>query len=323
MITNNYPFTQNRDANDVHFQAYLLEGIHRWITSRSSAAIDTAPTNLRSFDINLQDRIHYLTSNVLGIPVNLNYRPPAMYTGELIGVECLNSETGISVSFTIDVDKDIDEGVDDADIIDPSPVEDESVDPEMNLACFAFTEPQADDDSEQSIDKEDENEEQISVDFRAIPGWDKVDRLAAVLVKSEGLSMNDEEAGEIVKLYENLPEYDKKRLTYSRAFQPTRGRFGRSKNASSHIGQEAMTRCFISAEAPSLSPSKSRVVEAICIRLTSSITSAKKNSVYVSRNAQILNRYNEIRSRVMQNPLVMSKTGLALYKINEKTLSLW
>lgn len=309
----------------MHYQAYLLEGIHRWNTSRASAAIDSALPQLRSFDFHLQDRIHHLSSSVLGIPANPNYRAPAIYTGELIGIEYLYAETGMADTFTVDVDRDIDEGIEDVELSDlsQSSADNEPVDPEMDLACLAFTHPQGDDDSDPNTSYEEDIDDQTSLDYKSLPGWDKVDRLAATLVKSESLSVTEKEAEEIVKLYDNLAEYDKKPLTYSRSFQPARGRFGRKKNASGHVGQEAMKRCFISAGAPSLPPSKSRVVEAICIRLTNSITSAKKDPVYISRNAQILHRYNEIRSRVMQNPLITSKTGLALYQINEKTLSLW
>ena len=57
----------------------------------------------------------------------------------------------------------------------------------MDLACRAFTDLQGDDDSEPNISHEEDIEEQTSLDEKSIPGWNKVDRLAAVLVKSESI----------------------------------------------------------------------------------------------------------------------------------------
>ncbi|KAI9562491.1 hypothetical protein GHT06_009928 [Daphnia sinensis] len=83
-----------------------------------------------------------------------------------------------------------------------------------------------------------------------------------------------------------------------------------------------MKRWFITAGAPSHSPRKSRVVEVICTRLSILITSPQK-APYILRYAKIVQRYNEIRNRVMGCPQIIERTGVSLYQINETTLSLW
>jgi hypothetical protein len=197
----------------------------------------------------------------------------------------------------------------------------QSLDPELEFACDSFTEPAALSEADSESDHEEEDVQQAT-DFREIEGWDKVDQLASALLEPEGLCLTKTQSENIVKLYKSLSEYDKKPIIYSRVIKPARGRFGRSKNQSGHLGQEAMKRSFVSAGVPSLSPSKSRVVEAICIRLFNSITTCKRDP-YVSRKAQIIKKYNEMRSQIGQSIIVMEETGLALYQINETTLGLW
>ena len=50
-------FIPGTSASDVHYQAYLLEGIVRWNSSRATAAVDSVPGSLRTFDSKLQQRV--------------------------------------------------------------------------------------------------------------------------------------------------------------------------------------------------------------------------------------------------------------------------
>jgi hypothetical protein len=311
-------------ANDIHFQVFLLDGIDRWNTERASAALDASVSKLRSFDAKLQDKVNSLTVSVLGAPMNANYKPPAAYTGELFGVEYLYTETGNVALITGNIEDEIEEG-----IID-EPTDDErnsssqpilDLDPETSFACEAFHLPAEIEDRDSSSSDPDDDQTK-STDFKAIEGWDKVDQLAAVLIDAKGLSLTNAEAEHIIRLYEDLSDYDKRPLVYSRSLKSPKGRFARSKNQSGHVGQEAMKRCFVSAGSPSLPPSKSRVVEAICIRLFNVITGPKREP-YVSRFTQVIQRYNEIRSRIAQSHLIGEKTGLVLYQINETTVTSW
>ena len=103
------------------------------------------------------------------------------------------------------------------------------------MACHAamelniVTEPE-----ETSIEKDQE-----ALVHRPIDGWNKLDKLAAYLTDSEGLSITNVEAETVIRLYEEMLQFDKSSLTYSRLIQPARGRFVRSKNEGGHVGLEA------------------------------------------------------------------------------------
>ena len=82
-----------------------------------------------------------------------------------------------------------------------------------------------------------------AVDYRGIPGWEKVDRLARALLNLKGLCVTNTQAEELKSLYSNLLSYDKKPITFQpRQIKRTRGRFARSKNRVGHVGIDAMKR---------------------------------------------------------------------------------
>ena len=78
-----------------------------------------------------------------------------------------------------------------------------------------------------------------ALDSLGIPGWDKVDQLPRALVDLQGLSVSNDQARNIQRLYHQLPEYDKKPLSYAprQSSAPARGRFGRSKECHTTVDQ--------------------------------------------------------------------------------------
>ena len=184
-------------------------------------------------------------------------------------------------------------------------------------------------------------------------GWNKVDKLAKLILATEGLSITNREASAITECYDNLEEYDKRPLKYHQVIRKPRGRFGRSKSSrSGHVGLTAMKRylpflctiiwvlsttflrCFLSAGFPASSPSKSRVVEAICLRLCDSISgpsratrsagpSGSSRREFRSRWNRILTEYNTVRARVMGSSAVTESTSISLYPLNKHTLIKW
>ena len=88
-----------------------------------------------------------------------------------------------------------------------------------------------------------QDEEEVTLDSRGFPGWDKVDKLAEALINMEGLFVTNAHAEVVKQLYENLLDYDKAPLKYSPMYQThsTRGRFAR-KYRSGHVGVESMKR---------------------------------------------------------------------------------
>jgi hypothetical protein len=66
-------------ANDVHFQAYLLEGVVRWNDDRMSAAVAGSKGDSRSYNDSLKMAVAKLHEKVYG--QHQDFRPPSKYTG--------------------------------------------------------------------------------------------------------------------------------------------------------------------------------------------------------------------------------------------------
>ena len=68
--------------------------------------------------------------------------------------------------------------------------------------------------------------------------------LAKALLDLSGLAVTNEEAANIVHLFKDLAEYDKRPITFrARVVSPLRGRFGRTKSSrSGHVGADAVKR---------------------------------------------------------------------------------
>lgn len=89
-------FIPGTSASAVNYQAYLLDGITRWNTSRAAAAINSPSETLRTFDARLKQKINDLSESVHGKKIFPNHQPSPEYSGELFGVEYLYSQSGIS-----------------------------------------------------------------------------------------------------------------------------------------------------------------------------------------------------------------------------------
>ena len=197
---------------------------------------------------------------------------------------------------------------------DENPVDDDG--PADNVTA-------ADDDP---VDDDDDETANDCTDTRGIPGWNKVDLLARALIDQSECSITNKEATRILKLYENLDEFDRRPMAFEPvAMKPASGRYQRSK--SGHVGVDAVKRCLTSAGSPSLPPSKSRLVEAIftilCNKNLGSTTIRSPNKrQYQSRWKTILIAYQGIRSSV-NNCQLLQKTTITLFNVNETSLMLW
>lgn len=143
-------------ANAVNFQAYLLDGITRWNASRSAEALSSSNSELRTFDMRLQEKVNKLHDSLFGEPIFPNYQPPAKYTGELIGVEYLFHETGVKFELGEDLDQQIDEG-----FIDHQDDDREMMDESISSPALAKYEVPIAEPVEESGDDDDEDEVKI------------------------------------------------------------------------------------------------------------------------------------------------------------------
>ncbi|XP_053276425.1 uncharacterized protein LOC128438075 [Pleuronectes platessa] len=84
-------FIPGTSANSLNFQLYLLEGLNRWNQDRQAASLAGKPPGHSG------ELVHGVNTNsvkVLGWKVVPSFQPPAVYTGELIGIDYLYRQTG-------------------------------------------------------------------------------------------------------------------------------------------------------------------------------------------------------------------------------------
>ena len=109
-------FVPGSAAGAVNLQAFLLDGMTRWNTSRAAEAIQSAKAEegLRSFDVCLIDKVNGLSQTLHGKSVVPKYIAPSVYTGELFGVEYLYDQPRLRLNSSEDnLDREIDKGFED------------------------------------------------------------------------------------------------------------------------------------------------------------------------------------------------------------------
>ena len=128
-------FIPGTAANDAHFQAYLLDGIARWNENRAVSSVAGAQRGLYhgSYCSALEHEVNRCSQLVYGQDLCPEHRRPGQYTGELIGLEYLYSQTGkVWETLTLDPDTpddltdELDEGFEDM-----ADKEDEDEDPTL------------------------------------------------------------------------------------------------------------------------------------------------------------------------------------------------
>lgn len=69
-------------ASDVHFQAYLLDGVFRWNQDRAESAVAGEVTEHHTYSGALQHAINTLGEAVMGKKICPTYKVPLKYTGK-------------------------------------------------------------------------------------------------------------------------------------------------------------------------------------------------------------------------------------------------
>lgn len=85
-----------QNASDLHFQAYLLEGLSRWNADCAASAVDPESrvrNQPETYSGLLSTTVNSLSQQVLGQNL-VAEQQVGIYTGEQIGVEYLYSQTG-------------------------------------------------------------------------------------------------------------------------------------------------------------------------------------------------------------------------------------
>ncbi|XP_072219001.1 uncharacterized protein [Leuresthes tenuis] len=90
-------FIPGTSANSLNFQLYLLEGLNRWNQDREAASLAVKPAPLLSYSGDLVHCVNTLSVKVFGRHLVPSFQPPAVYTGELLGIDYLYSQTGKAI----------------------------------------------------------------------------------------------------------------------------------------------------------------------------------------------------------------------------------
>lgn len=89
-------FIPGTSANLLDFQIYLLDGLNRWNQNCAAAALSSKQSAVHSYSGDLVHSVDINSVKVFNRKMLPNFQPPAMYTGELIGVTYLLRQTGQS-----------------------------------------------------------------------------------------------------------------------------------------------------------------------------------------------------------------------------------
>lgn len=72
-------------ASDMHFQAYLLQGLSRWNADRAAAAVTSSPSpESKTYSGLLCESVNKLSESVLGRKLKPSFQQIGKYTGKRI-----------------------------------------------------------------------------------------------------------------------------------------------------------------------------------------------------------------------------------------------
>ncbi|KAL1265440.1 hypothetical protein QQF64_003467 [Cirrhinus molitorella] len=89
LYTETGTINKGNSANSLNFQIYLMEGLLRWNQDRAAAAVAGGGSNLRTYTGELVYSVNENYNKLYGRKLVSSFTPPAIYTGELIGVQYL------------------------------------------------------------------------------------------------------------------------------------------------------------------------------------------------------------------------------------------
>ncbi|XP_052472153.1 uncharacterized protein LOC128028874 [Carassius gibelio] len=342
-------FVPGTSANALHFQMYLLEGLVQWNEARGVAAVEGASREEICYGGQLLQYCNALSQQLLGLKLAQDYTSPGEYTGELLGVEYLYSQTRRAFEEDLGVDPDIPDGIRDEDLqgdlegdegfedlcLDESTefleLEGNDLQPPQGqtVALQPPDQPSSSSSAAESSSPASGTQSQMeSVGPDGQGGYDHVIRLADSLVdlRLQGF-VTQGKVDEIVVLWNNLSDHDRGTLIYPPRHRDRvlKGRFKVSHSKTNVIpGTESLKRCFLGEGGPAQWPSTSRVVEAICLALCRIYPAGQTIAgVRINRWAAILRDYRMIRDIVLGSPGIMAQTKLKLFELNQLTISQW
>ncbi|XP_067280313.1 uncharacterized protein [Pseudorasbora parva] len=309
-------------TNDLYFHVYLLEGVVQWNNAQSVAVDEGSP---------LLQYANCLSQKFLGSKLIEDHNCPGEYTGELIGVEYLYSQTNRVLEVDDIMDPDAPDGSDaqlEGDLQYENSGFDDLKSPEFlefslkplqyqavqlqSLSSLSTSqpdpvvsstsgpikdEPYTADQFTQVISQEDGNEKCMGPD--GVSGYDHVIKLANSLVelRNHGF-VTQQKVDEIVSLWNKLSEHDKGVVVH-----PTQPE---NKLCFNNSHTETFVTPCIDGLKSHIHPSGQTIA-----------------GVRVNRWDAILRDYNMIRDIVRDSTALSTQTRLQLLEINQWALCQW
>ncbi|KAK0132914.1 hypothetical protein N1851_031722 [Merluccius polli] len=334
-------FIPGPSASDVHFQVYLLEGLVRWNENRGRAAVEGGERSaLRCYSAQLQHSFDQLTQELLGLTLVDTYTSPREYTGELIGVEYLFSQTGAVLQQELsDPDAEEEAGGEGSDEgFEEEEDEEEEEEPEeirvleyhSALLQPSNLHPPGTEEMEAAAEEEKEKEEEEDVlgpDGRG--GYQHVVALAQALVQLRHRRyVTPSQAREVTALWLKLSGWDKAAVKFPPRHQDrlVQGRFRTTKRTAHTPGVDSVKRAVLGKGAGAAQwPDVSRLVEAVLLDLSIVHCSEARSiaGVRIQRWGAVMRDYKTIRENVYSCAALMTSTRIQLYEVNQRTLSQW
>ncbi|XP_030196810.1 uncharacterized protein LOC115531596 [Gadus morhua] len=336
-------FVPGTTSSDVHYQVYLLEGLARWNEDRGRAAVEGGPrAALRCYSARLQHSFNELASEVNGVQPVDDFTQPREYTGELLGVEYLYSQSGAVLQpdpEPLDGAEEEEEAAADDGFEEEEHPEEEPE--EIRLLAHhsaLLQEPcgvlQVDatlgsplSEVEEEMEEEEEEEDVVGPDGQ--PGYHHAVALAHGLVELRHHAfVTARQTRGIIALWERLTERDKAPVTFTPRHQDrlAKGRF-KTSNRHAHIpGVDSVKRVVVGKGAGAAQyPSLSRVVEAIMLELCRVHSGDAKTiaGARLNRWGAVMRDYKLIQDNVVNCPALMASTRIMLFDVNQRTLSMW
>ncbi|XP_058627811.1 uncharacterized protein LOC131538036 [Onychostoma macrolepis] len=331
-------FIPGTSANALNLQLYLLEGLNRWNQDRAAASVTSKPASLLTDSGDMAHCVNTNSLTVFGRPFVPTFRPPGRYTGELLGVDYLLSQTGQPLVVDPDSEEtenmleDVDEGEDEEnkgfgeDQTHDITVSRLTDDPSFSVSVSSSTEPSASSTQPASSSTLAAGsstpgvspDEPVSLDSAGVPGMDRVDSLAEYLVElrnQPSLALTNQQVSNIVALWQNLLDYDKQSVVFAARHKSRldTGRFRSPKKRQEFTpGVESLKRHTLTTTAPLAQwPDCCRLIETIFVKLCAIHKSPKKKGIdTVSKWDLILEDYRKIRRHILANAAVMQQTTL-------------
>ncbi|XP_037619327.1 uncharacterized protein LOC119484539 [Sebastes umbrosus] len=316
------------------YQVYLISGIARWNSDRSSDAVFGGKgRHHRTYSAPLIDRLNTRCRRLFGEAVEENFRAPAdVPSNELLGLEYLFSQsTGQSGTFSlrdsVNDGPDPDEEVVQPGQPDPDPEADEAYqsDVEAHDNVLDAIVPHITLTSEETSTVQPPAFED-ACSPNPLPGFQKLEKFCSVLVDigltEDKLSLSTEQRNKVLEVWNAVEEHDKQPQQFNQLYRTHWGNtlYCRTKRDdlvdAAVIQRVKMAKRYAPAQ-QDISAQHNRLMYTLVKLLW---LRSPQGSRISPETATILKAYERIQHRILVEDQVLCKAGIPLPKINIKTV---